>query len=104
MSVKLKINSSDIITFDLNANDILTPYSGAPATAVSKLSVLTTQAELCTTIQCYNCNEVHCNEIQCTTTQCNSKQCTTVQCSNCKTVQCNYKPDTNCHCDDSRDD
>lgn len=113
MSIKLKINSAETITFDLSAKDILTPYSGAPVTAVSKLGALNTQAQLCTTSQCYNCNEiqcsnVNCNQIHCNQVQCNQTQCNQVKCSNCTTVQCstvgNCPGDCSTACADSRDD
>lgn len=96
MSVKLRINSTDIITFDLSANDILASASGSAVSAASKLNNLATQASLCTTNQCYNCNEVNCNQVKCSTTQCNQVKCSqvTVNCSECYS-NCSYNSVSN---------
>lgn len=103
MSIKLKINSSDTIIFDLNAKDILTPYAGAPVSSVAKLNNLTTQAQLCTSTNCYNCTEVHCTEIQCNNVQCTSVM---VQCKNCNHCDCacDCSYEANCDCYEGKDD
>lgn len=103
MSIKLNINSSNVVTFDLNAKDILSSASGSAVSSVSKLSVLNTQAQLCTSTNCYNCTEVHCTEIQCNNVQCST---VLVQCKNCNycACDCDCSYDANCDCYEGRDD
>lgn len=83
MSVTFKVDNNSIIVFDLDANDILSTASSSPVSSVSKLNTLATQAQLCTSVQCFNCTEVHCTQVQC-----NQVKCTQVKCSNCTTIQC----------------
>lgn len=91
MSLAIKINDSPIITFDLDINDIVFTAKNSAVPSISNLEYLNTQAQLCSSINCYNCTENQCNQIHCTQVQCNQVQCNsvTVQCKNCNHCNCN---------------
>lgn len=75
MTIPVKINNNTVLTFDISNQDIVIPRGNVSVTPQ------TSQAGLCTTVQCYNCNERHCNQIQCTQVQCNQVRCNQVRCN-----------------------
>lgn len=89
MTTQLKAgtsNAPEVIVFDFDTSTIT-----SNSVNVGDITTLNSNG-LCTTVDCYNCNDVKCNQTQCN--QCNQVKCTQVKCNQ---VKCSA-PDCNCNC------
>lgn len=108
-TLPVKINNKDILTFDLDNQEVI--YNYLNNTKGSEVPNSPANG-LCGTQQCYNCNQKHCNQIrcsnvQCSQVQCNQVHCNQIHCSDCTTIDCtelNCKNCRRCDCNCSDSD
>ena len=100
MSIPVKINNVQVLSFDIVTDDINVASVGNISSEVKQQNI----ASLCVSAECYNCNQTECNEIHCSTTKCTQVKCTQVKCNQvrCNTVKDNgYDSYCDCNCNDN---
>ena len=96
MTTQLKAgtsNAPEVIVFDFDTSTIT-----SNSVNVGDVTTLNSNG-LCTTVDCYNCNDVKCNQNQCNQVHCDQVHCNQVQCNQvqCNQVKCS-EPDCDCNC------
>ena len=100
MSIPVKINNVQVLSFDITTDDISITGLGNVSSDTPQQNV----SSLCIESDCYKCNETQCTSVQCTETKCTETKCTQVKCNQvrCNQVKCTGY-DSHCDCWQSTD-
>lgn len=83
MSILVKINNTQVLTFDITADDINITNLGNVSSSTPQYP----EQSLCTSGNCYNCGTQHCSTTRCSTVRCTEVKCTEVKCN---VTRCGY--------------